>query len=149
MSRIYFGLEPAFNYVCNKKECVELMTKSCNKVHECGHICRGFDNEEKCLPCLDPECAKKADRNELPEDIDGEEYCFACYTDNLQQKPCVKLECNHIFHVDCVEKILDLKWDPAGRIKFGFMDCPLCKQRMKATHCKFIDNKMHKLMVYE
>lgn len=59
MSRRYFGLEFTFNDVCNKKECIELMTKSCNKVHECGHICRGFAKEEECMPCLDSECVKK------------------------------------------------------------------------------------------
>ena len=38
-------MKPAFRDVCRKQECLDLMGKSCDKVHECGHACNGFAGE--------------------------------------------------------------------------------------------------------
>lgn len=48
--------DPAFQDVCRKAECIELMKNSCNKTHPCGHRCKGYAKERVCLPCLEPEC---------------------------------------------------------------------------------------------
>lgn len=50
------SMEAAFKDVCRKPDCFNLMQKSCNKVLQCGHPCRGCAGELKCLPCLEPEC---------------------------------------------------------------------------------------------
>lgn len=42
----------AFKDVCKKKECKGMIKQSCDKIHECGHPCKGFAREKKCLPCL-------------------------------------------------------------------------------------------------
>ena len=39
------SMKPAFINVCRKADCIELMNKSCEKIHPCGHICFGFNNE--------------------------------------------------------------------------------------------------------
>lgn len=47
--------EGAFKDVCKKKECKGMIKQSCDKVHGCGHPCKGFAGEEQCLPCLHPD----------------------------------------------------------------------------------------------
>jgi len=47
---------PAFKDVCRQPDCIELMNKSCQKMHPCGHPCRGFKDESKCLACLEEGC---------------------------------------------------------------------------------------------
>ena len=50
--------DPAFPDVCREPACIDLMNKSCNKTHPCGHRCRGFRGEQRCLPCLHKDCIK-------------------------------------------------------------------------------------------
>ena len=50
------SMKPAFRDVCRKKECFDLMQKSCDKMLPCGHPCKGVAGEKKCLPCLEQEC---------------------------------------------------------------------------------------------
>ena len=96
----------------------------CFKVKQCGHKCRGIKGETTCLPCLEPECIakNKTDKN-LP---DKSELCNICYTSELHEEPSVRLGCNHIFHAECVRKLLRHRWN-SMRITFSFMDCPCCK----------------------
>ena len=54
--------EEAFQDVCRTESCIELMKASCNKVHQCGHPCRGFANETQCMPCLNADCLKNHNR---------------------------------------------------------------------------------------
>jgi len=71
----------------------------------------------------------------------GEDYCSICYTDGLAQGPCVKLECKHIFHLDCIMNKIKPKWLGA-RIFFSFMDCPSCKREIEAPYCNEIQNEL-------
>ena len=50
----------AFEDVCHRDECRELIKDNCHKMLPCGHPCRGFRGEENCLPCLNADCAEKA-----------------------------------------------------------------------------------------
>lgn len=84
--------QPCFKDVCQEKDCLEVMFKTCAKMHPCGHPCCGFKDEKQCLPCLEPECAEKHNAVALPkkrinETID--DYCIICYTEGLRAKPCI------------------------------------------------------------
>src|SRR5688572_1246162 len=46
---------------------------------------------------------------------------------DLGSAPCIKIECGHIFHYECVLKKIQKKWNTA-RITFAFVECPLCKK---------------------
>ena len=98
---------------------------SCKKKHACGHDCNGFAGERQCLPCLKPECAVKA-REEakeagnlennskiLNEGIDEDSYCSICWISGLGSEPCVRAECGHIFHLNCIKTIIGNKWSTA------------------------------------
>lgn len=108
------------------------MRGSCDKILKCGHYCGGFSNEKKCLPCLNPDCVKE--HPELTFDVDADAYCAICYTSGLGEKPCVRLDCGHIFHTDCIKLILSKKW-PGPRVVFGFLNCTNCKRKMSAKYC--------------
>lgn len=96
---------------CKSEECFEKSKIACTKTLQCGHPCCGLKNEEECLPCL--VCSNK------------DEYCTICYTEKLEDAPCIKLECSHIFHFKCIEEKIKRGW-PGARITFGFLNCPQC-----------------------
>jgi len=82
------SMAPAFKEVCREQVCMDLMAKSCDKIHACGHVCCGFKNEAQCLPCLDPACVAK---NAQPTNgMNGDEYCPICMVEGLNQGPCVR-----------------------------------------------------------
>ncbi len=93
-------MNPAFRDVCRKPDCMDLMNKSCDKVHGCGHACNGFAGEQICLPCLHEDCVAKDQQKTLGSNADS--YCIICYTQGLGEAPSVQLTCKHIFHVDCI-----------------------------------------------
>ena len=116
----------AFKEVCGDPACQELMNNSCDKVLECGHACHGYHGEKKCLPCLAETCVDLK-----PEEThfeNSESYCAMCNVCELGQQPCVQLECNHVFHVDCLINCLELRW-PGPRITFLYAACPHCKAK--------------------
>eukprot|EP00347_Sterkiella_histriomuscorum_P002117 403369410 len=124
--------EKAFKYVCNDQACVELMSSYCDRVHgKCGHFCHGIAKEAKCIPCLDPSCVLK--NQELTFGICSEDDCQICYTNPLNTSPVVKLKCKHLFHEECLYKILQNKWS-GNRINFGFMNCPICSQLIESEN---------------
>lgn len=131
------SVKPAFKDVCRSQACIELMGKTCDKVHRCGHPCCGFADERKCLPCLDEECVKKDEAATMG--AKGDDYCIVCYTEGLSQGPCVQLNCKHIAHLDCLMQRVKTGWIGA-RIVFNFLDCPACKQEMKAEYCKELED---------
>ncbi|CAC5424238.1 MYCBP2 [Mytilus coruscus] len=96
---------------------MEFCGKSC--MH--GHPCRGLKDENACLPCLS--C------NDANQKHTANDMCMICYTEPLHSSPCIKLECDHIFHYDCVRQILEKRWI-GPRITFGFSRCPICKTRV-------------------
>jgi hypothetical protein len=98
----------------------------CSKTLECGHACKGVQNEKKCLPCLNADCAQAAG---YFEGVNEDELCTICYTCELGAEACTRLTCGHVFHTNCIVQLLQHKWTTL-RITFGFMACPDCKQEM-------------------
>ena len=56
----------------------------------------------------------------------------------------MQLECGHVFHANCVLKLLKNKWNTL-KISFAFMHCPSCKAEIKETRCKPINDELQKL----
>lgn len=132
-------MEKAFKEVCRDPGCVDLMSKTCNKMLPCGHVCCGFKDEQSCLPCLDSACVKKNEK--LTNGCSGGDYCTICQVEGLESGPCVQLSCSHIFHLACISTKVRNKW-PGPRIVFGYLDCPACKKRIKAPHCPVLNQEL-------
>jgi hypothetical protein len=96
------------------------MNKACDKALPCGHFCCGFANEPKCLPCLNPDCVEK--NPELTLSLNADSFCSICYIQGLGEKPSVRFDCQHIFHLECVLSVLKKKW-PGPRIVFNYLNC--------------------------
>ena len=101
----------------------------CNKTHKnCGHRCRGVQNEKRCLPCLNSACVTGFTPSE-------DQLCEICYTSELGEEPCAKLGCGHVFHVGCIVQLLESGY-PTLRMSFGFMSCPSCKAPIDVFDCE-------------
>ena len=124
---------------CDSEEEEELLIKRCRKIHACGHRCSGVSGEEECLPCLVEECHDEESR--LPA---AEELCTICWTSELEAEACVQLGCGHVFHANCVLKLLQHRWSTL-KISFGFMACPSCKQSITENRCEEIKTEMDSL----
>ena len=92
----------------------------CAKALGCGHLCKGMSGCRSCMPCIERECVN--DRIEPmmepqdmmdgnvqapdPEFIEaaGTDNCGLCHVKQLQELPCVRIKCGHVFHVDCIER---------------------------------------------
>jgi len=140
------SMVPAFKDVCREAECIELMNRSCDKMHECGHHCCGFKGEENCLPCLQEDCIEKfnetaAEGDKILDSCTVDDYCEICYTSGLGDEPSVAIGCKHMFHVECLYKILRQKWN-GPRITFAFLECPKCKKQISAPHCKTLNDEI-------
>ncbi|CAI2366961.1 unnamed protein product [Moneuplotes crassus] len=123
-------------FVCSKFECKNIAKHSCSEILDCGHVCRGVRKEEECLPCLEADCVERNEKATLSENTMSN--CTICFTDPLGQLPCVQLECKHIFHAECLEKKVEMKW--AGpRIHFSYKKCPACKADISWCSHKRID----------
>jgi hypothetical protein len=57
---------PAFKDVCRQPDCIEIMNKSCDKVLDCGHCCKGFKGETSCLGCLEEDCIANFNKTAPP-----------------------------------------------------------------------------------
>ena len=99
----------------------DLYIKKCNTRKKCGHKCCGLRGEVDCMPCLEPECQQSDSR--LPS---GDELCAICFTSELRDEACIKLGCGHVFHANCVLKLLKHGWNTL-KISFAFASCPSCK----------------------
>ena len=56
------------------------------------------------------------------------------------------LACGHIFHADCVKKLLRHRWSTL-RISFEFMACPACKHPIEElSHCEPLQIELSKLL---
>ncbi len=51
----------------------------------------------------------------------------------LSQAPSVQLDCKHIFHEECLVRVLEGKWS-GPRINFEYIKCPNCKTDMSCDH---------------
>ena len=80
----------------------EVIGQSVKKL-PCGHKCLGVRGEGNNLPCLEPEC--KPAGSTLP---DSNDLCTICFTSELKDEACVQLGCGHVFHANCILKLLRL-----------------------------------------
>lgn len=60
----------------------------------------------------------------------------------------MKLDCQHIFHLDCLLSILKKKW-PGPRIVFNYLDCLMCKKRIRAAYCQELSQILMEAEHYE
>ncbi|XP_016086576.1 E3 ubiquitin-protein ligase MYCBP2-like [Sinocyclocheilus grahami] len=120
----------AVGSVCSDQDCQEYAKLACSKTHPCGHPCGGVKNEELCLPCLHG-CDKTAAC--LKQDAD--DMCMICFTEALSAAPAIQLDCSHVFHLQCTRRVLENRW-LGPRITFGFMSCPICKNKINHSVLK-------------
>ncbi|XP_018420885.1 PREDICTED: E3 ubiquitin-protein ligase MYCBP2 [Nanorana parkeri] len=120
----------AVGSVCSDTDCQEYAKSACSKTHSCGHPCGGVKNEDHCLPCLHG-CDKIA--TSLKQDAD--DMCMICFTEALSAAPAIQLDCSHVFHLQCCRRVLENRW-LGPRITFGFMSCPICKNKINHTVLK-------------
>ncbi|TRY68163.1 hypothetical protein DNTS_006161 [Danionella cerebrum] len=120
----------AVGSVCSDQDCQEYAKLACSKTQPCGHPCGGVKNEELCLPCLHG-CDKSAAC--LKQDAD--DMCMICFTEALSAAPAVQLDCSHVFHLQCTRRVLENRW-LGPRITFGFMSCPICKNKINHSVLK-------------
>ncbi|CAD8052967.1 unnamed protein product [Paramecium primaurelia] len=121
---------PCEGKVCNQDDCQKRFQRLCQNKLDCGHSCNGVKGEEcLCLICS----------NQEPDD-----YCNMCFIEPLKSAPCIKTECGHIFHEECIFKKLDSKWN-GYRIIFNYCTCPLCKKFLDIKH-KEIKNKINEAL---
>ncbi|XP_052769167.1 E3 ubiquitin-protein ligase MYCBP2-like isoform X2 [Mya arenaria] len=81
----------------------QLALNSCDKTLHCGHKCGGYRYEKDCSPCLKVGCKATGKQNE-------NDTCVICYTDDLSRAPVIMIKCGHIFHLHCVERVLQNRW---------------------------------------
>ncbi|XP_039221609.1 E3 ubiquitin-protein ligase MYCBP2 isoform X14 [Crotalus tigris] len=115
----------AVGSVCSDADCQEYAKLACSKTHPCGHPCGGVRNEGQCLPCLHG--CDKSTTTALKQDAD--DMCMICFTEALSAAPAIQLDCSHIFHLQCCCRVLENRW-LGPRITFGFMSCPICKNKI-------------------
>lgn len=72
-----------------------------------------------CLPCVDRIEWQKRKVNSIIElKIDDDNFCSICYEDYLSDKVILQLNCEHIFHMECLNEW----WKRINEKK-----CPYCK----------------------
>ncbi|XP_062492916.1 E3 ubiquitin-protein ligase MYCBP2 isoform X11 [Pezoporus occidentalis] len=120
----------AVGSVCSDTDCQEYAKIACSKTHPCGHPCGGVKNEEHCLPCL-----HGCDKNATTLKQDADDMCMICFTEALSAAPAIQLDCSHVFHLQCCQRVLENRW-LGPRITFGFMSCPICKNKINHTVLK-------------
>jgi E3 ubiquitin-protein ligase MYCBP2 len=95
--------------LCTKADCVELYLSSCLKVLPCGCRCVGVGGEETCMPCV--KCELEV----------NEDFCSICHVDTIEQLPCVRLTCGHVFHQQCVKARIATGYNGASFFSFFFL----------------------------
>uniref|UniRef100_A0A671LHM8 E3 ubiquitin-protein ligase MYCBP2 n=1 Tax=Sinocyclocheilus anshuiensis TaxID=1608454 RepID=A0A671LHM8_9TELE len=120
----------AVGSVCSDQDCQEYAKLACSKTHLCGHPCGGVKNEELCLPCL-----HSCDKTAACLKQDADDMCMICFTEALSAAPAIQLDCSHVFHLQCTRRVLENRW-LGPRITFGFMSCPICKNKINHSVLK-------------
>ncbi|KAM4795152.1 LOW QUALITY PROTEIN: E3 ubiquitin-protein ligase MYCBP2 [Rhinophrynus dorsalis] len=120
----------AVGSVCTDSDCQEYAKIACSKTHSCGHPCGGVKNEDHCLPCL-----HGCDKNATSLKQDADDMCMICFTEALSAAPAIQLDCSHVFHLQCCRRVLENRW-LGPRITFGFMSCPICKNKINHSVLK-------------
>jgi len=120
-------------------------------MHPCGHVCLGFFGEQNCLPCLEKDCLDKYNKEnqvKIPNDCTSDQYCHICWSEELAAKPCIWLDCQHVFHLDCIMKKVKGRWF-SPRIVFGFLNCPECKLKISAAYCPELTKETTEIVAFE
>ena len=128
----------ALQNCCTSDECLKRRSTACVRTLKCGHFCRGIRGEKHCLGCLQDGCANSvlpmaqtaADEAQPTQSQIGEDFCTICWTEALQDAPCVRSKCGHVYHYHCLETKLANRWSGL-RITFGFWDCAMCNERIE------------------
>uniref|UniRef100_A0A8C8JY02 RCR-type E3 ubiquitin transferase n=1 Tax=Oncorhynchus tshawytscha TaxID=74940 RepID=A0A8C8JY02_ONCTS len=120
----------AVGSVCSNPDCQEYAKLACSKTQACGHLCGGVRNEKSCLPCL-----HGCNKSEGCLKQDADDMCMICFTEALSAAPAVQLDCSHVFHLQCTRRVLENRW-LGPRITFGFMSCPICKNKINHSVIK-------------
>jgi len=115
--------------VCSK--CREKENSCLDKTHECGHpvIWHNSMPSSKSMPaCIMPKCVEtRAQTTGEDIQITAEDFCAICWVEELGAQPCLKLNCGHVFHAECVKDKLKHRWKPGTPVNISFLECPLCK----------------------
>ncbi len=98
--------------ICKNSECIEYNKLCPEQNTSCDHHNYGFDTYELCLECDE---AKNED-------------CYICMTEELHRKPCIKLDCGHIYHLDCMDQRFHKHG--TGHIQLNYTYCPICYFRI-------------------
>ena len=64
--------------------------------------------------------------------VTKDDFCTICYATAVGQEPCVKLDCGHIIHAECVLTQIQQRWN-GPRMIFNYLDCPECKKQISCT----------------
>ena len=104
------------------------LSNPCQIKHQaCRHKCSGVAGEANCLPCLEIECAA------LTQTSNKFDFCRLCVNGYLSNKPCVKLQCGHIVHANCLLEMLEARWT-TNQITFDFLKCPYSTCKYPIRH---------------
>jgi hypothetical protein len=131
LNKIRKDNSPAFMAVCRKSECENNMDRCCAKQLEWGHFCCGTRDETVCVPCLDPDWVKANPGPTL--DQTTSDFCMIWYMTGLGQAPSIQLDCKHIYHEECLMRVLGDGWS-GPRINFEYIKWPNCKNEMSTCH---------------
>ena len=74
--------------------------------------------------------------------------CTICFTSELKDEACVQLGCGHVFHANCILKLLRHRWSTL-KISFGFMCCPSCKKPITESRSKVIGAELKQLNAFK
>src|SRR3990167_2335353 len=112
---------------CGK--CKDKESACLSKTHaDCGHPSIWHHSMPERMPeCIHPTCVEKKSGNESSQKTTLEDFCAICWVEELSYSPCLKLNCGHIFHAECVKNKLKHRWTPGGAVSLSFLECPLCK----------------------
>eukprot|EP01029_Cantina_marsupialis_P026613 TRINITY_DN7200_c0_g2_i1.p1 TRINITY_DN7200_c0_g2~~TRINITY_DN7200_c0_g2_i1.p1 ORF type:complete len:547 (+),score=113.76 TRINITY_DN7200_c0_g2_i1:122-1762(+) len=108
---------------CSNKSCQDASKEFCTSIQPCGHLCYGFAGESTKMGCPCVGC--------LHEDCVGEiEECAFCGSDMIDY-PSIRLNCGHLFHVQCIENHISLsghmrEFENGKSLSYGFLKCPSC-----------------------
>lgn len=112
-------------YTCSKYNCKKHSGPTCNFTLKNGNICGRFycKRHENICNYTQPKdefsyIQPKDDELEIEilTNKDKTETCQICLDDFIETKLMIKIHCNHVFHVKCIQS-----WCKIGRT------CPLCR----------------------
>lgn len=110
---------------------------------------KGAGNGLGGLPCIQGVNARLLPRRQEEEEkMGGEEVmegeCAICLGDHTDG-PLLRLDCNHIFHEECIREQISRNWGDGARMNFGFMHCGLCRDEINHPRLEKVVKPFKKL----